>query len=79
MERDSGVLAIEGQRVYWKIDGYDHERRYGSEYLPTPTFSRSSCPRSTETSLPGIALGGVFHSFVDHRVDDSGMTIQCAL
>jgi hypothetical protein len=30
MERDSGVLEIEGQKVYWQIDAYDRERRYGS-------------------------------------------------
>jgi len=33
-EHDFGVVRIEGQRVYWKIDYYDQEKRGGS---PDPT------------------------------------------
>lgn len=30
-EHDFGVLQVEEQKVYWKIDAYDRERCYGSE------------------------------------------------
>ena len=33
------MLAIEGQKVYWKIDAYDRERRYGSEDSADPKLT----------------------------------------
>ena len=38
-EHDFGVLQIEGQKVYWKIDAYDRERCYGSEDSADPELT----------------------------------------
>jgi hypothetical protein len=38
-EHDFGVLQIEGQKVYWKIDAYDQDPRYGSEDPADPELT----------------------------------------
>ena len=38
-EHDFGILEIEGQKVYWKIDAYDRDRRYGSEDPADPELT----------------------------------------
>jgi hypothetical protein len=38
-EHDFGVLEVNGQKVYWKIDAYDHDLRYGSEDAADPAIT----------------------------------------
>jgi hypothetical protein len=38
-EHDFGILEVEGQKVYWKIDAYDHDLRYGSEDAAEPALT----------------------------------------
>lgn len=38
-EHDFGVLEVDGQKVYWKIDAYDHDRQYGSEDAADPAMT----------------------------------------
>lgn len=38
-EHDFGVLEIDGQKVYWKIDAYDREMLYGSEDPAVPELT----------------------------------------
>ena len=38
-EHDFGVLEVDGQKVYWKIDAYDHDLRYGSEDAADPALT----------------------------------------
>jgi hypothetical protein len=38
-EHDFGVLEVDGRKVYWKIDAYDHEGQYGSEDAADPTLT----------------------------------------
>ena len=38
-EHDLGALKVAGQRMLWKIDYYDHDRRYGSPDPADPTVT----------------------------------------
>jgi hypothetical protein len=38
-EHDFGVPEVDGQKVYWKIDAYDHDLRYGSEDPADPVLT----------------------------------------
>ena len=38
-EHDFGILEVEGQKVLWKIDAYDHDLRYGSEDPADPALT----------------------------------------
>ena len=38
-EHDFGILEVGGQKVYWKIDAYDHDLRYGSEDAADPALT----------------------------------------
>jgi hypothetical protein len=38
-EHDFGILEVDGQKVYWKIDAYDHDCRYGSEDPADPALT----------------------------------------
>jgi len=38
-EHDFGILDVDGQKVYWKIDAYDHDLRYGSEDAADPALT----------------------------------------
>jgi hypothetical protein len=38
-EHDFGILEVDSQKVYWKIDAYDHEGQYGSEDAADPTLT----------------------------------------
>ena len=38
-EHDFGILVVDGQKVYWKIDAYDHDLRYGSEDAADPALT----------------------------------------
>lgn len=38
-EHDFGVLEIDGQKVFWKIDAYDREMLYGSEDPAVPELT----------------------------------------
>ena len=38
-EHDFGILDINGQKVYWKIDAYDPDLRYGSEDAADPALT----------------------------------------
>lgn len=38
-EHDFGVLVIQGQRVFWKIDYYDQNQEYGSEDPTNPDIT----------------------------------------
>ena len=39
-EHDFGAFEFEGQRIFWKIDYYDLEMRYGSEDPTNPAKTR---------------------------------------
>lgn len=39
-EHDFGAVDIEGNRIFWKIDYYDIERRYGSEDPSDPAITQ---------------------------------------
>ena len=38
-EHDFGILEVKGQKVYWKIDAYDHDLRYGSDDPADPALT----------------------------------------
>ena len=38
-EHEFGILEVDGQKVYWKIDAYDHDLRYGSEDPADPVLT----------------------------------------
>jgi hypothetical protein len=38
-EHDFGILEVDGQKVYWKIDAYDRDLRYGSEDPADPALT----------------------------------------
>ena len=38
-EHDFGILEVDGQKVYWKIDAYDPDMRYGSEDAADPALT----------------------------------------
>ena len=59
-EHDFGVMTIDGHKVFWKIDYYDLDLRYGSPDPRTPSAhggcSRSCCRGSTDR-CPVACLG----------------------
>ena len=63
-EHDFGSFELDGEKLYWKIDCYDKEMRYGSEDPSDPEKPRASLPsclpRNTEALRPCLVAAGRF-------------------